>query len=1029
MHLLNLASLLAPRLPFRHAPLAHALCGSLALASLVPLTAHAASGGNGGSASGSCCTHITPGGAGASTPGAAGNDGPDGVTDNLWGSAGGGGGGGASGGGLGGTGGTGNIGSNGGTAGSGGNGGNGGADGATGSSVPTVTTVGANGGNGQVGQNNASYAGGGGGGGAGGAGARISGAATATTNATLTGGNGGNGGKGGSGTLGSSGVQAGGAGAGGDGGTGLVFSGTALTVDGTITGGNGGNGGAGGDSYDPLYGPNQGNGGAGGNSGKGGTALEFSGTALTINGNLQGGIAGTPGAGGNGLLDLGGVTVGSNGQPGGTATGGTGLSADVSNASILVNGSVRGGGINGVGIQLTGADNHLVIAGTASRGTVTGRAVEINGNGNNLELRAGYAITGAVRATGSNNTLTLGGSTDASFDSSRLGTGYIGFSALEKSGTSTWELTGTSSFSGPITLSGGTLRGSVASLGSGTIINNATLEVVADTDSTLANTLSGTGDLIKLGLGKLVLEGTQASSSTLVSAGSLIVGGSAGSSTRLTSDVEVASGATLGGHGTVIGDIDLANGATLAPGSSIGTLHVTGNVTLSSGSVLEIEANPDGTSDQLIATGTVDLGNATLSILGGAGTWAASTSYSLIQAGSLAGSTFGNVTSDLAFLTPTVSYTTTGVGLTLARNDVSFVSMAHTDNQRAVAGSLGSGVSGRLATAVTGLATDQTGAAFDSLSGELHASTRSALFDDSRYVREAITERLQQGATVLHRDADSGLTFWMKNYGSWSETDGDDNVADLDRQSRGSFIGADLPLNDTWRAGLAVGHGTSDLDVDARRSKADVGSTSLAAYLAGQWDALRLRLGAAHSWNDISSKRDVQVGSLNETLKADYDATTTQVFGELGYALQLQALRLEPYAGLAHVEVERDSFRERGGDAALQGDSDRDGIDYASLGLRAQAPLGTLAGRPLALDSGLAWQHAFGLPSDNSRQRLEGFERFSVEGVPVAQNSALLRVGLSWQLAPQASLDLGYAGQFGDGSRDQGVRLGVAVAF
>lgn len=826
------------------------------------------------------------------------------------------------------------------------------------------------------------------------------------------------------------------AGGGGGGGAGFFgLSGTwALS---SATGGNGGNGG-------------NSTGAHGGGGGGGGNGVSLSNGTLTNLGSISGGNGGN---GGTGAI---------NEYTGAGGGGGHGVSG--ANLNIINTGTISAG-LGGLAATPFAEDGE------------DGAAVQFTGGTNSLTLQTGSQIDGVVwlmdntnaTITAENAGLTLGdgvllgnGSVLTVDTQEDLSIGAItGDGSLSKTGSSTLFLSGQNSYTDSTTISAGRLLAGNAGIFSNTaavtVASGATLDLNGfdqgigslsgagsvstaggnlsiggdNTSSTFSGAISGTGNLNKIGSGTLVLDGNSSRSATSVSAGRLIVGSSAGSSASLSSDVNVASGATLGGHGTIIGDIDLASGATLAPGNSIGTLHVTGDVTLTGGSVLEIEANPDGSSDRLIATGTVDLGGSTLSILGGAGTWAANTHYNLIQAG-VRVDTFASVNSDLAFLTPTVSYSPTGVDLTLARNDISFAAMARSDNQRAVAESLGASLSGPLVTAVTGLASGQTAAAFDSLSGELHASTRSALFDDSRHVREAISQRLQavhRNEQVLHRDAASGLTFWLQGYGSWSETDGNSNVADLDRDSRGSFIGADLPLDDTWRLGLAVGYGSSDLDVSARRSSADIDSTTLAAYLAGQWDALSLRLGAARSWNDISSKRDVQVGSLNESLKAGYDATTTQAFAELGYTLPLQMLKLEPYVGLAHVEMDLDGFREQGGVSALQSDSDKDSINYASLGLRAQAPLGNLLDRALSLNSGLSWQHAFDLPSGQNRQSLSGFERFSVEGVPVARDSVQLQLGLGWQLAPQSNLALGYAGQFGDGSRDQGVRLGLAVAF
>lgn len=859
----------------------------------------------------------------------------------------------------------------------------------------------------------------------------------------VSGGNGGTAGVAGAGGNaggnGSNGGDATAPGGGGGGGSGMNTSG--VSSNGTIQGGNGGNGGSG----------TTGAGGGGGGNG----AMMFSGGVIDNQGSV---IGGNGGNGGNAFA------AGSAGGGGGGGHGVSGGGMTINNAGIITAGSGGSGGSaslengargsDGAAVQFTAGSNALnLLSGSVINGVVW----LMDGSSATITATVSSSMTGGV-LLGTGTALTLATPQDLAIAGSISGAG-----SLTKTGAGALSLTGINTYSGATTLSAGTLRagasGSFSSASAFTLASGTTLELNGfdqslgslagsgtvslgggiltiggnNTSTTFIGAIAGNGALRKAGSGTLILDDNFSSitGGTQVLGGSMIVGSTAGNSATLSGSVTVANSARLGGHGSIIGNVTLDNGATLAPGNSIGTLNVIGNVTFDAGSTLEIEANPDGTSDRLIATGAVDLGSSTLSILGGAGTWALSTNYSLIQAGSRIG-TFSTITSDLAFLTPTVSYSATGVDLTLARNDISFATMARTNNQRGVAQSLSSGLGGPLVTAVTGLATGQTGAAFDSLSGEFHASARSALFDDSGYMREAISQRLYSGAAneqVLHRDAASGLTFWLQSYGSWSETDGDSNAADLDRDSRGTFIGADLPLDENWRAGVLLGYGNSDLDVNNRDSSADVDSSSLAAYLGGQWDAVNLRLGVGRTWSQVDSKRNVQVGSLEETVKAGYDATTTQVFGELGYALHVQNLALEPYVGLAHVEVDSDGFREHGGATALRGDSEKDRINYASLGLRASAPLGQLAGRALSLQSAVAWQHAFDQPASKSHMALSGFDSFTVEGVPVAEDSALLRLGLDLQLAPQASIDLSYAGQVSDDSRDHGVRLGVAIAW
>ena len=606
---------------------------------------------------------------------------------------------------------------------------------------------------------------------------------------------------------------------------------------------------------------------------------------------------------------------------------------------------------------------------------------------------------------------------------------------LTKAGSGNLTLSGTNSYTGGTTLSAGTLTGSASSFGSGAILNNAALVLDQNTDATLANAVSGSGSLTKTGSGKLIVSNTNSyTGATTVNGGSLIVGGSAGSTASLTSSVNVSNGALLGGHGRISGNVDMASGATLAPGNSIGTLTVDGDVTFTPGSTLEIEADADGRHDRLIATGTVNLGGASLNVLAGAGTWPPSTGTSILQAANLTG-TFGNVSSNFAFLTPNLTYSATGLTLTLERNDISFVSVAHSDNQRSLARALESANGGQLYSTLAGLSAEQARSAFDHLSGEIHASLLSSLLDDSRHVREAVNGRLRasqsdlDAGNVLHSDADAGLTFWLKGYGNWSQKDGNHNIAERTRDTRGTLFGIDVALNDTWRLGVAASYGTSDLEVGQRDSSADINSTSMAAYLAGHQDALSLRLGVAHSWNQVDSTRDVQIGALHETLKADYNADVTQVFGELGYAVQFSGLTIEPFIGLAHVSVGHDAVREQGGAAALRGESQNDSVNYASFGLHVAAPLDAIADRPLSLQASLVAQHAFDGAEVERELNLSGYDSFTVNGMRVARDSGLAQLSLHLLLASGASLELGYSGQFGDGNSDQGLHLGLSKAF
>ena len=85
------------------------------------------------------------------------------------------------------------------------------------------------------------------------------------------------------------------------------------------------------------------------------------------------------------------------------------------------------------------------------------------------------------------------------------------------------------------------------------------------------------------------------------------------------SNTVVGSGATLGGDGVVVGTVQVNSGGTINPGTSPGILTTTGSATFASGSTYAVEINgltPGTQHDQLAVSGTVSLGNATLTLSG-----------------------------------------------------------------------------------------------------------------------------------------------------------------------------------------------------------------------------------------------------------------------------------------------------------------------------------------------------------------------------------------------------------------------------
>lgn len=564
----------------------------------------------------------------------------------------------------------------------------------------------------------------------------------------------------------------------------------------------------------------------------------------------------------------------------------------------------------------------------------------------------------------------------------------------------------------------GTYAGAARSSGNG----DGRLEIAAGT----GNTITFTGD------------SSGFTGITTVETGALSMNG------QLGGRLAVSAGGRLQGTGTVS---DALVSGTIAPGNSIGTLNVAGNITFNPGSTYEVEIDAAGASDRIVATGTATINGGSVNVLAGAGNYAQQTQYTILTAAGGRTGAFTGVTSNLAFLDPALGYDANTVYLTMTRNSVAFTNVGLTWNQIAAGSGVESlGQGNPIHNAVLSLSADQARGAFDQLSGEIHASARTALIEDSRFLRSAVNDRLRAASGSTGAASDSVVTYengrpvaapattdrfalWGQGFGSWGRTDGDGNAAKLTRKTGGFFIGADAPVFGNWRLGAVAGYSRTDFDVKGRQSSGTSDNYHLGLYGGATWGALALRTGAAYTWHDIATNRTVSFPGFGDRLRGDYGAGTTQLFGELAYGFAMGATRIEPFANLAYVNLHTEGFRETGGAAVLVGSSADTDATFATLGLRAQSTF-HLGGANLTAKATLGWRHAFGDVTPLASLRFAGGGNgFGVAGVPIARNAAVIEAGLDYAIAPNASLGLSYGGQFGSGIADHAAKANFNVRF
>jgi uncharacterized protein with beta-barrel porin domain len=824
--------------------------------------------------------------------------------------------------------------------GNGGNGGNGGFGGAVGAGGAGGTSISPNGQNG--GSGSANNGGGGGGGGFNGNGA---GAASINNTSPLSGGSGGTGG-----------VPAGssnGGGGGGAGGYGAIVTGNGSSTNAsTIDGGNGGNGGAG-------------NHNVGGNGGDGGVGVQFTTSGATFNntGSVTGGNGGLGGAGSNG------------GTSGVAGAGGAGISG--SGMTVTNSGTITGG-MNGDGVTRA-------------------NAITFTGGTNILQLQAGSTITGNVIAFSAADTLALGGSTNASFDVSQIGASaqYQGFGIFEKTGSSTWTLTGTNTAALPWTVNAGTLNVNGAMTNSTVAVDNG-------------GTLAGTGTVGNV---------------TVASGGTFAPGnGTPGSSMAIVGNLALQSGAIymVQVNPATSSFANVTGTATLG-GATVQAIYAAGSYISKQYTILNTTGGVSGTFGSLVNTNLPANFTSSLS-------YDATHAYLNLTLG-FNGPNFGsglnvnqqNVANALTnfFNTsggiPMVFGTLTPAGLTQVSGE------AATGSQQTTFDAMNMFMGTMLDPFNRGTTSAPGGGA----SGYAAEGDASAYASDGRQRSGAERDAYAMFSKApLAQTHDPRWSVWAAGFGGSQTTDGNAALGSNNTTSSvfGTAVGADYRISPFTIAGFALAGGGTNFSVtgsggghsDLFQAGAFVRHTVGAAYLSA---------ALAYGWQDITTNRTVTVAGTDQ-LQAKFNANAFSGRLEGGYrfvAPWIGGIGITPYAAAQFTTFDLPSYAEQaivGSNAFALAFGAKDVTDTRSeLGIRTDKSWAMTDGI-LTLRGRLAWAHDY----DPDRSIASTFQTlpgasFVVNGAAQASDSALVTASIEKKWLTGWSAAATFEGEFSDVTR------------
>ena len=201
-------------------------------------------------------------------------------------------------------------------------------------------------------------------------------------------------------------------------------------------------------------------------------------------------------------------------------------------------------------------------------------------------------------------------------------------SGILKTGSGVMALSGTNTFSGGVTISGGTLQLGTANdtapltepIGTGGVTNNAILSFASSQGVNVSKIISGTGAVVVNSGINILSAANIYGGNTTINAGMLALG--TGGSISNSSSINVASGAifdvsainfTLGGNqslsasGTVTGSVSTVSGSKIYPGTNggYGTNTFNNNLTFVSGAscFFDLSSTATGANDRIVLNG------------------------------------------------------------------------------------------------------------------------------------------------------------------------------------------------------------------------------------------------------------------------------------------------------------------------------------------------------------------------------------------------------------------------------------------
>jgi uncharacterized protein with beta-barrel porin domain len=449
-------------------------------------------------------------------------------------------------------------------------------------------------------------------------------------------------------------------------------------------------------------------------------------------------------------------------------------------------------------------------------------------------------------------------------------------------------------------------------------------------------------------------------------------------------------------------------------------------------------------------------------VIAAAGSYGTSTTYTILNATGGVSGAYAGVSSNFAFLTPSLAYDANNVFLTLALQGNAFSGFGGaTANQRAVGYALDqsyANATGDFATvigALANLSTTQASPALNAISGQPYANFGSVNVANNAQFMNTLGQQmtlarggpgsgsgsgqrqaLAEACDVSACDGASRFSVWGSALGGLGSVQGDGNASTLTYNFGGAAAGIDYRLDPHFLVGLGAGYTGGTQWVDSFMGKGSSNTVSVAAYGSFTQAGFYADALAGYAYSNNQMQRQIQISGL-QPRTANGSAGANQFLGqvETGYKVPIHApaaATMTPFARLQVSSINQAAFSEWGADALSLNVAQQTTTSVrTTLGADLAGAIGLSDTRTLDLGLRLGWLHEY---ANTARPITAAFAgapsaAFTVYGATPQRDSAVIGFSASTTVAAATQLYLRYDGDVGSGSDNHALNVGVRLSW